>query len=260
MGILNVTPDSFSDGGHYFQLDKALYQAQRLLKEGADILDIGGESSRPGAVSIGKEEELARVIPIIERIRSEDEVCISIDTTKSEVMHAAVAAGAGFINDIMALRDEASLAAAAQLQVPVCLMHMRGVPLTMQAQPHYQKDVIEEINEDFAASIERCLAAGLPREYLVLDPGFGFGKTTHHNLKMVKHFAEFKQHNLPLMLGASRKSTLGMILNKPVNERLTGALVVNSIAVLNGAAIIRTHDVKETKQALLMVEAIRQAS
>jgi dihydropteroate synthase len=258
MGIINVTPDSFYDGGVCFQQDMALKQARQMIAAGVDVLDIGGESSRPGALPVSLDEELTRVIPLIEAIRAESDVCISIDTTKAEVMQRAVCAGAGMINDIMALQTSSSLKAALELQVPVCLMHMQGTPRTMQESPHYFGDVIEEINDFFDMQVERCLNAGMHRWQLLLDPGFGFGKSVQHNLKIIKRMDAFMQHNLPIMLGVSRKSTLGAVLGKPANERLLASVALNVIATLNGVAMIRTHDVEETKQALLMTKAIME--
>ena len=259
MGILNVTPDSFSDAGRYFQLDTALKHARALIAAGADLLDIGGESTRPSAGIVSLDEEIQRVVPLIERIRAESDISISVDTSKPAVMHAAVSAGAGVINDITALHSEDSLQAAIQLQVPVCIMHMQGTPRNMQERPDYPRGVITEINEFFGRQIERCVAYGLPREHLVLDPGFGFGKTVQHNLQIVKHFEQFKCHGLPVMLGASRKNTLGVLLDKPVSERLIAGVALTTIAALNGVSMIRTHDVDETKQALLMASAVMQA-
>jgi dihydropteroate synthase len=259
MGILNVTPDSFSDGGNYLHLDRAVKHAERLLAAGADLIDIGGESSQPGAFPVSLDEELDRVIPVIQRLRQISDVCLSVDTTKAEVMREAISNGAGLINDISALKGASSLAVAAELQVPVCLMHMQGTPLTMQVSPHYQLDIITEINAFFKERIERCIAGGIKREHLILDPGFGFGKTVQHNLQIVKYLEQFKAHHLPIMLGVSRKSTVGAVLNKPVNDRLIGSVTLSAIAALNGAAIIRTHDVDETGQALQIATAILQA-
>ncbi|WP_419419606.1 dihydropteroate synthase [Legionella sp. D16C41] len=256
MGIINITPDSFSDGGHYFSLNQALAHARKLLAEGADILDIGGESSRPGAKVISIEEELARVIPLIKQLRQEVDCCISIDTTKAEVMQAAVEAGANIINDITALKDEAALHLVAKLQVPVCLMHMQGIPETMQSLPIHYENIIAEINQFFQNQVKRCLEVGIKEDNIILDPGFGFGKTIEHNLQLVKDLAQFTQHHLPLMLGVSRKSTIGAILNKNVDERAIGGIALNVFASLNGVNIIRTHDVVETKQALTMIDAI----
>lgn len=259
MGILNVTPDSFSDAGCYLHLDKALQHARAMIAAGADLLDIGGESTRPFADKVSIDEEKQRIIPLIERIRAESDICISVDTSKPGVMYAAVAAGAGVINDITALNGEESLQTALQLQVPVCLMHMQGIPRNMQERPEYPHGVVTEINEFFDRQIERCVTFGLPREHLILDPGFGFGKTVQHNLQIIKHFEQFKCHGLPVMLGASRKNTLGVVLDKPVSERLIGGITLTTIAALKGAAMIRTHDVDETRQALLMTRAVMRA-
>ncbi|MGQ3888342.1 dihydropteroate synthase [Legionella sp. CNM-1927-20] len=260
MGIINVTPDSFSDGGRYLNLDQALAHAQRLLAEGADILDIGGESSRPGAKPISVDEEIARVVPLIKQLRRETDCCISVDTTKAAVMRAAVEAGADLVNDITALRDKDALDLLAKLQVPVCLMHMKGIPQTMQALPISYKDITAEINLFFQKQIENCLKAGIQRNNIIIDPGFGFGKTVEHNLHLIKDLTQFKQHNLPLMLGVSRKSTIGSILNKKVDERLIGGITLNIVASLKGVDIIRTHDVVETKQSLVMLDAIMQVN
>lgn len=260
MGIINVTPDSFSDAGNHLQLDAARDQARSMIDAGADLLDIGGESSRPFAEPVTVQEELARVIPLIKHIRSESDICISIDTTKSDVMRAAVHAGAGLINDITALNNKESLLAARELQVPVCLMHMQGTPNSMQVHPEYPRGVIREINDFFSKRIEQCLATGLSREHLILDPGFGFGKSVNHNLQIIKYFEQFKCHHLPVMLGVSRKNTLGVVLNKAVNERLMAGIALTTMAALHGAAIIRTHDVEETKQAVLMTQAVMQAA
>lgn len=256
MGILNVTPDSFSDQGRFVAVKDAVARAFEMVSEGADIIDVGGESSRPGAIPLSLDEELTRVIPVIESIRAESDVCISIDTYKANVMQAAVIAGASLINDIKALSEENALTTAVQLKVPVCLMHMQGTPETMQKNPHYDLDIIDEINQFFRQRIQTCLEAGMRREYMILDPGFGFGKTVQHNLRMVHRFKEFDCHQLPLLLGLSRKSTIGTVLNKSVDQRLIGSLAATVYAAIQGAAIFRTHDVRETKQALQMVEAI----
>lgn len=260
MGVLNITPDSFSDGGRYLEPERAVERALAMVAQGADIIDIGGESSKPGALSVSCAEELARVIPVIEMLRAESDVCLSIDTRKAPVMQAAVFAGASLINDITALGNEESLTTVAALNVPVCLMHMQGEPETMQNRPHYARDVVDEVNLFFQQRIKACLAAGIKRKNLILDPGFGFGKTPQHNLQIVNQISKFQQHNLPLMLGVSRKSTLGAILEKPVKERLIGGLAMAVFAVLQGVAIIRTHDVDETKQTLKMIQAIRNES
>lgn len=256
MGVLNVTPDSFYDGGHYFNHEQAYQHARTLIQQGADFIDIGGESTRPGAMPISVDEELTRVIPVIERIRANHNIRISIDTRNAMVMQAAVAAGATLINDINALQGRDALTTAAALKVPVCLMHMQGEPATMQIQPQYAHGIIEEINEFFQQRITACLAAGIARENLYLDPGFGFGKTVRHNLLLMKRLMEFQCHGLPLMIGVSRKSTIGTVLQKPPEERLSGGLALTVLAALNGVSIVRTHDVAETKQALQMVDAV----
>jgi dihydropteroate synthase len=256
MGILNVTPDSFSDGGRFLAVNAAYQQAQCLIEQGADIIDIGGESTKPGADDVSCSEELERVIPVIERIRAVSDVCISIDTCKAAVMKAAVAAGASFINDIKALRAEGALQVAAELKVPVCLMHMQGVPKSMQENPYYANDVVDDINQFFQQRIEACLDVGMSRKNLMVDPGFGFGKSVQHNLCIVKRLVEFQQHGLPVLLGVSRKSTIGAILQKPVLDRLVGGIALEVVAALQGVSIIRTHDVGSTNQALQMVDAI----
>ena len=256
MGILNVTPDSFSDGGRYADRQAALTHARAMITSGADLLDIGGESSKPNAAPVSVEEELSRVIPIIESIRRESTICLSIDTVKPQVMRAAVAAGVDMINDISALQSDEALATAVELAVPVCLMHMQGDPATMQQAPSYPNGVVQEINQFFVDRVTCCVNAGIRRENLILDPGFGFGKTTEHNLTFLKDLAQFQQHQLPLLLGVSRKSTLGKVSNKPVNERLIAGIAVAVWASLRGVAIIRTHDVAETVEALTMIQAI----
>lgn len=260
MGVLNITPDSFSDAGHFLDHDVALRRVEAMIEQGADIIDVGGESSRPGATTVSSAEELSRVIPVIERIRSMHDICISIDTCKADVMEAAVTAGASFINDINALRGFGALSVAARMDVPVCLMHMQGAPDDMQNNPHYPVDIIDEINQFFHQRIEACEQAGIARDRLILDPGFGFGKTVQHNLQMLKRIVAFQQHALPVLLGVSRKSTLGAVLKKNVLERLPGALATTVFAALNGVSIIRTHDVAETKQALQMLDAIVNAN
>lgn len=259
MGVLNITPDSFSDGGNYLVLERAIEQAHRMIAEGADLIDIGGESSKPGALPVSYAEELARVIPVIKRLRAESDICISIDTSKARLMHDAVYAGASIINDITALSSDGALTIAAELDVPICLMHMQGEPRTMQNYPQYTQDVVDEINMFFQQRIDACVAAGIKRKHLILDPGFGFGKTLNHNLSIVKQLAKFKQHKRPVMLGVSRKSTLGTILHSPVDKRLAAGLSMAVFAALQGVSMIRTHDVAETNQALLMVQAITEA-
>ncbi len=256
MGILNVTPDSFSDGGRYDHIDSALSQAERMLAEGAAIIDVGGESTRPGAEAVPVQMELDRVIPVIERLHAECPLPISIDTSKPEVMRAAVAAGAGLINDVYALRQPGALEAAAQLQVPVCLMHMQGEPRVMQSDPHYH-DVLTEVFSFFEQRIDDCVQAGLARQRLLLDPGFGFGKTLHHNLELLAGLARFKALHLPLLVGMSRKSMIGALLDDaPVDQRLFGSLAAAVLAAERGAHILRVHDVEATVDSLKVVEAV----
>ena len=256
MGVLNVTPNSFSDGGHFLDTSHACKRAEEMIAHGADIIDIGGESTRPGAECVSADEELARVIPVIERIRTISDISIAIDTSKAAVMYSAVAAGATIINDIRALTGEGVLDAAAELKVPVCLMHMQGTPKTMQDNPHYAHDIVDEINQFFQQRIAACLQAGIPKPHIMLDPGFGFGKTVQHNLQILKRLAEFQEHQLPVLLGVSRKSTIGTVLQKAVTERLSGGLAIAVFAALQGVSIIRSHDVDETNQALQMIDSI----
>lgn len=256
MGVLNTTPDSFSDGGLYKSVDCAIIHALRMIKEGADIIDIGGESSRPGALPVDSSEELKRVIPVIKKLRSQSDICISIDTTKAVVMLEAVEAGASMVNDITALAGIDAAKTIADLDVPVCLMHMQGVPENMQKSPYYQNDIVEDINLFFQQRILFCLHAGIKRQNLILDPGFGFGKLLQHNMQIVKSIKKFLKHNLPILVGVSRKSSIGEILQQPVNKRLIGGLTLATFLALEGAAIIRTHDVYETKQAFTILAAI----
>jgi dihydropteroate synthase len=258
MGILNVTPDSFSDGGRFLRHEQAVEQALSMVAQGAAIIDIGGESTRPGAADVSLEEELARVIPLIEALRPELPVPISVDTSKPEVMRAAAAAGAGMINDVCALRRDGALAAAAQSRLPVCLMHMQGEPRTMQAEPHYE-DVVAEVEAFLRGRITACEAAGIPRERLLLDPGFGFGKTLAHNLSLLKHLQSFHQLGAPLLVGMSRKSMIGQVLDAPLDARLYGSVAAATMAALQGAQIIRVHDVQATVDALKMVAAVSHA-
>ena len=256
MGILNVTPDSFSDGALFGDTERACQRAEQMVAEGADIIDVGGESSNPGALPVSLDEELERVIPVIERLHAVSDVCISIDTYKPSVMQAAVAAGASFINDIKALREPNALTVAASLKVPVCLMHMQGNPQSMQDNPHYDHDVVDEVNSFFKERVAACLGAKIAREHLVLDPGFGFGKSVTHNLTLLNRLGEFHSHHCPILLGVSRKSTIGAVLQKEVVHRMTGGLAIAAFAALQGVTLIRTHDVDETSQVLRMIEAI----
>lgn len=258
MGILNITPDSFSDGGRFLGRDQAIAQAVQMQHEGAAIIDIGGESTRPGAADVPVEQELERVIPVIEALAGELEVPISVDTSKPEVMRAAVAAGAGMINDVYALRREGAVEAAAQLDVPVCLMHMLGRPRSMQQNPEYE-DVVIEVRDFLRQQVARCEAAGIPRQRLLLDPGFGFGKTVDHNLSLLKHLPELLAEEIPILVGVSRKSMIGNVLERPVEQRLYGSLAVASLAAWMGVSIIRVHDVRESVEAVRMIRAIADA-
>jgi len=260
MGILNVTPDSFFDGGKFLSMDRACEQAFHLITQGADLIDVGGQSTRPGAQQVSVDVELNRVIRVIEQIRINSDVCISIDTNKPEVMEAAINAGADVINDIYALRTNGALAMAAQLDVPVCLMHMQGEPHNMQQDPHYPDGVLNEVMNFFKTRIIECERAGIKKENLILDPGFGFGKRVHDNLHLVNKLDEFAALQMPLLLGVSRKSTIGAVLAKDVDKRLTGSIAVAVYAALKGIGIIRTHDVDETHQALHMIDMICQAN
>ncbi|AWA07716.1 dihydropteroate synthase [Aeromonas hydrophila] len=249
MGILNVTPDSFSDGGHFNQLERAMTHARQMVAEGATLIDIGGESTRPGAPDVSEQEELDRVIPVVERMVAELEVMISLDTSKAAVMREGCAAGAHLINDVRALLEPGALAAAAVADVPVCLMHMQGQPRTMQAEPHYD-DLLGEVRAFFDERIAACLAAGIRREQLLLDPGYGFGKTLAHNYQLLAQQEKLLDYQLPLLVGMSRKSMIGNLLGCPVDERLAGSLACALIGMQRGARIIRVHDVRATMDAL----------
>ena len=257
MGILNVTPDSFSDGGQFFGEDVALKQAKQMVADGATIVDVGGESTRPGATTVSVEREIERVIPVIEAIESEIDVVISIDTSKPEVMRAAIAAGAGLINDVQALRVNGALDAAFELEVPVCLMHAQGTPKTMQERPHYE-DVVAEVTSFLLERVEICEAHGIKRDKLIVDPGFGFGKRARHNLRLMKYLEQIVHLDLPVLVGISRKSIIGELLNVSMEERLSGSLAMASLAVWKGAKLIRTHDVKETAQAVNLSNYVMQ--
>ncbi|MFQ2132637.1 dihydropteroate synthase [Aeromonas hydrophila] len=249
MGILNVTPDSFSDGGHFNQLERAMTHVRQMVAEGATLIDIGGESTRPGAPDVSEQEELDRVIPVVERMVAELEVMISLDTSKAAVMREGCAAGAHLINDVRALLEPGALAAAAVANVPVCLMHMQGQPRTMQAEPHYD-DLLGEVRVFFDERIAACLAAGIRREQLLLDPGYGFGKTLAHNYQLLAQQEKLLDYQLPLLVGMSRKSMIGNLLGCPVDERLAGSLACALIGMQRGARIIRVHDVRATMDAL----------
>ncbi len=256
MAVLNVTPDSFSDGGRFIGLDAALTQAQRLVEEGADLLDIGGESTRPGAVEVSVDAEIARVVPVIEAIASRFDLPISIDTSKPEVMRAAVAAGAGLINDVNALRAEGALEAVAALRVSVCLMHMQGEPRTMQDAPHYD-DVVGEVKRFLADRVLSCQMAGIDKKRIVIDPGFGFGKSLEHNLALLAQLGQFASIEAPLLVGLSRKRMIGAITGREMDQRVAGSAAAALLAVERGACIVRVHDVAATRDALSMYQALR---
>ncbi|MGK8176185.1 dihydropteroate synthase [Aeromonas dhakensis] len=249
MGILNVTPDSFSDGGHFNQLERAMTHARQMMAEGATLIDIGGESTRPGAPDVSEQEELDRVLPVVERMARELDVMISLDTSKAAVMREGCAAGAHLINDVRALLEPGALAAAAAADVPVCLMHMQGQPRTMQAEPHYD-DLLGEVRAFFDERIAACLTAGIAREQLLLDPGYGFGKTLAHNYQLLAQQESLLDYQLPLLVGMSRKSMIGNLLGRPVDERLAGSLACALVGMQRGARIIRVHDVRATMDAL----------
>ncbi|MEJ1297137.1 MAG: dihydropteroate synthase [Candidatus Sedimenticola sp. (ex Thyasira tokunagai)] len=256
MGILNITPDSFSDGGVYFSPDAALAQARQMLEEGADIIDIGGESTRPGAAQVSLQEELDRIMPLVELLAAELPIPISIDSCKAVVMREAVKVGAGMINDILALQGEGAMAVAAEVAVPICLMHMQGEPRTMQANPSYDH-VTHEVGAFLSGRVAGCESAGISRDRLLIDPGFGFGKTLAHNLQLLRELEELSLLGLPLLVGISRKSMIGAILDDaPVDQRLYGSLATAVMAVERGAAIIRVHDVKPTVDAVRVAAAV----
>ncbi|TLZ32318.1 MAG: dihydropteroate synthase [Gammaproteobacteria bacterium] len=256
MGVVNVTPDSFSDGGRFFSVGAAVEHGLRLAQQGAALIDVGGESTRPGAEPVGTEEELRRVVPVIERLRAGTTAIISVDTSKPEVMRAASAAGAGLINDVRALREPGALAAAAASGCAVCLMHMQGEPRTMQRAPSYA-DVVGEVRTFLAGRVAQSLAAGLTPERLVVDPGFGFGKTLEHNLALLRRLGELAADGPAVLVGLSRKSMLGTLTERAAGERVYGSVALAVIAALNGARIIRAHDVAATVEALKVTAAVQ---
>jgi len=257
MGVLNVTPDSFSDGGRYAAPAEALAAARRMAAEGAALIDVGGESTRPGSLPPPLAEELARVVPVIRAIAAELDVVISVDTSRAEVIEAAVAAGASFVNDVRGLRDPEALAAAADLGVGVCVMHMQGEPATMQAAPLYE-DVVGEIRDWLRARIVACRAAGIAAEAIAVDPGFGFGKTAAHNLALLGALETFTTLGAPLLVGLSRKSLAGTLTGRPVTDRLAGSVALAAIAASRGASIVRAHDVAGTVDAVRIGAALRR--
>lgn len=259
MGVLNVTPDSFSDGGRFRGRERALARAREMVAEGAAVIDVGGESTRPGAPAVPLQEELDRVIPVVEAIGGALPVPLSVDTQKPEVMVAAVAAGAGMINDVNALRAPGALEAARRAGVPVCLMHMQGSPRTMQAAPAYG-DVLTEVRDFLLERARACQRGGIPRERILLDPGFGFGKTLDHNLQLLRGLTALVETGYPVLVGLSRKSMIGTVLDLPVEQRLAPSLALAVLAVWQGARLVRAHDVRPTAEAIAMAEAVRGGS
>lgn len=259
MGILNVTPDSFSDGGRYTSLELALSRAHEMVAAGASIVDIGGESTRPGAATVGAQQELDRVAPLVERIAAECDVIISVDTSTPAVIRESARLGAGLINDVRSLQRDGALDAAAATHLPVCLMHMRGEPKTMQDEPYYN-DVAVEVAGFLQERIDACVTAGIAVERIVLDPGFGFAKNTQHNYELFKRLPELLSLQRPLLVGVSRKSMIGNILQQPVDQRLYGSLALAVMALERGAKILRVHDVVATMDALKIFNAVQDAA
>ncbi|AFT74446.1 MULTISPECIES: dihydropteroate synthase [Alteromonas] len=255
MGILNVTPDSFSDGGKHTNVSQALDHALRMIEEGATFIDIGGESTRPGAPDVSLQEELDRTIPVIEAVAKNTSCVISIDTSKADVMREAVKAGAGLINDVRALQEPGALQVAAEAQVPVCLMHMQGQPRTMQQSPEYD-DVVNDVGQFLLARTKVCEEAGIAKDKILFDPGYGFGKSLEHNYTLVKHLPSLMKLGYPVLVGMSRKSMIGNLLNRKVDERLAGSISLATIVAQMGAHIIRVHDVKETADAVNIVKML----
>ncbi|WP_319535386.1 dihydropteroate synthase [uncultured Vibrio sp.] len=254
MAILNVTPDSFSDGGKFNSLDLALVQVEKMIKAGVSIIDVGGESTRPGAPEVTLEDELERVIPVVRAIRAHyPDVWISVDTSKAEVIRQSVEAGADLINDIRSLTEPGALEVAAQANIPVCIMHMKGQPKTMQQNPQYD-DLMQEVEQFLAERMAVCEAAGIARKNIILDPGFGFGKTIEHNYHMLAHLEKFHEFGLPILAGMSRKSMIFKLLDKPAAECTNASVVCATIAAMKGAQIIRVHDFEETLEAMKVVE------
>jgi dihydropteroate synthase len=258
MAVLNVTPDSFSDGGDYFIPEKAVARAEQMVEEGAAIIDVGGESTRPGAASVSVDEELQRVIPVIEALHAAIPIPISIDTRKPAVMQAAVAAGAGLINDVNALQESGAVGMAASLEVPVCLMHMQGTPESMQQAPTYDH-VVDEVVDYLEARAAVCMRHGIPKKRILLDPGFGFGKTTAHNLLLLQQLERLVGTGFPVLVGLSRKSLIGKVLDLPVDKRLYPGVALAVLAVWKGAVLVRCHDVRPVREAIEMCRAVRDA-
>ncbi|HRL94067.1 MAG TPA: dihydropteroate synthase [Pseudomonas sp.] len=258
MGILNVTPDSFSDGGRFRQRDEALRHAAAMVAAGASLIDVGGESTRPGALQVSADEELQRVAPVVEAIAAELDVIISVDTSCPQVMRESARLGAGLLNDVRSLRREGALQAAAESGLPVCLMHMQGEPENMQKNPHYD-DLLAEVQAFFAERMAACAAAGIAAERIILDPGFGFAKNLQHNLSLFKHMQVLHGFARPLLVGVSRKSMIGQALGREVDQRLAGGLALAALAVAKGACILRVHDVAETVDVVRMIAAVEAA-
>lgn len=257
MGVLNVTPDSFYDGGFYFDSNsnKAIERGLKIIEAGAAILDIGGESSRPGAKPVSWQEELDRVLPVLQGIRRETNAIISVDTYKPEVMDQVILAGADLINDITALQHPKTVELIAKNNLGVCIMHMQGEPLIMQQDPYYP-NILATLKTFFQQKIALCTRNNIQLDQIIIDPGFGFGKTTAHNLQLLKYLQSFKEFNVPILAGLSRKFSIGELLNKPVSERLYGSLAAHILAVINGANIVRVHDIQPTVEALTIVSAV----
>ena len=256
MGVVNVTPDSFSDGGRFLDPEAAASHARRLVEEGADLIDVGGESTRPGASPVSEQEELDRILPLLEKLRGLERP-VSIDTRRPAVMKAALAAGASMINDVRALAEPYAHEAVATTGCAVCLMHMKGDPRTMQHSPHYD-DVTREVKAFLKDAVRKAMFAGIGMDRIVVDPGFGFGKTAAHNLALLRNLSELKDLGVPLLVGVSRKSTIGAVTGRPVEERLAGSLAMALLALQGGATILRVHDVKETKDVIAVWQAFRQ--
>jgi dihydropteroate synthase len=256
MGVVNVTPDSFSDGGRFLDAQAAVSHARRLAEDGADILDLGGESTRPGAAPVSEQEELRRILPVLEKL---SDYCVSIDTRRAGVMKAVLAAGASMINDIQALSEPYALEAVAATGCAVCLMHMKGTPATMQHEPRYD-DVVGEVRAFLKEAVRRSMFAGIGRDRIVADPGFGFGKTVQHNLAVLRRLPEFASLEVPLVAGLSRKSTVGHLTGRAVGERLAGSLAMALLAIQGGAKILRVHDVRETRDVIAVWEAFKNES
>lgn len=250
MGILNVTPDSFYDGGQFIHPEQAVSQALQMVKEGAAIIDVGGESTRPGAKAISVNQELERVIPVIESLQSVVDLPISIDTSKPQVMEAAIEAGAAMVNDVNGLRAQGALDVCARYDVSVCIMHMRGKPRTMQVNPAYPDGVMTELDMFFKRRMDAAVSAGIRKKNICIDPGFGFGKTMQHNYRMLQQLEDLSTYGVPILVGMSRKSMIGNLLNIPVEDSLAGSLAANVVAFMKGASIFRVHDVKQTVEAL----------